>query len=54
MESSSGQWALYRRAADGSGVGAGGEDGRRLGGLCAWTGGMQVAMRQAGRWVHGR
>lgn len=52
MESSSGQWTLYWRATDSSGVGAGGEDGWRLGGLGAGTGGMQIAMRQAGRCVY--
>lgn len=52
MESSRGQRALYRRAADRSGIGAGREDGRRLGCLCAGTRGMQVAVRQARRCVH--
>lgn len=54
MESSSGQRALYGRAADRSGVGAGRQDGGRLGGLCAGAGGMQVAVGQTGGCVHRR
>lgn len=54
VESSGGQRALDRRAADGRGVGAGREDGRGLRGLRAGAGGVQVARRQAGRGVHGR
>lgn len=54
MESSSGQRALYGRAADRGGVGAGREDGGRLGGLRAGAGGVQVAVGQTGRCVHRR
>lgn len=51
MESSRGQGALYRRTADCCGVGAGREDGRGLGRLCAGAGRVQVAVRQAGRCI---
>lgn len=54
VESSSGQRALYGRAAHCSGVGAGREDGGRLGGLRAGAGGVQVAVGQTGRCVHWR
>lgn len=52
MESSRGQRALYWWATDCSGVGAGRQDGGRLGCLCAGTGGMQIAMRQTARRVY--
>lgn len=52
LESSAGQRALYGRAADGSGVGAGREDDGLLGCLRAGRGGVQVPMGQAAGSVH--
>lgn len=54
LESSAGQRALYGRAADGGGVGAGREDDGLLGRLRAGRGGVQVAVGQAAGGVHGR
>lgn len=54
LESSAGQRALYRRAADGGGVGAGREDDGLLGRLRAGRGGVQVSVGEAAGGVHGR
>lgn len=54
LESSAGQRALYGWAADGSGVGAGREDGSLLGCLRAGRGGVQVSVGQAAGGVDGR
>lgn len=53
VESPGSQRALHGWAADRGGVGAGREDGGRRRGLRAGAGGVQAAMGQAGRSVHG-
>lgn len=54
LESSAGQRALYGRAADGGGVGAGREDGGLLERLRAGRGGVQVSVGHTAGSVHGR